>query len=127
MAASTKRQRGNATDSCSFVETECGLDKEDPSPSPVTSGAVIGSDPVEEGGKEEATTESGQMAATSRTNQRGEATGSCKEDSIPSLVTSSVLRGSYPDQDVVKKEATPDPIPSEIPSGWTRAKLEPDC
>ncbi len=73
--------------------------------------------------------ESEQMSA-SRTNQRGKAkTGSCRsaeedgggrdeEDS------SSALTGSYPDQEVVQEEAT---TPREIPSGWTRVKLEPDC
>jgi hypothetical protein len=73
-----------------------------------------------------------------RTNQRGKATdggsslvvedgGRDEEESKPSLVTSSELIGSDPGQDVVQEEATPDQIPSEIPSGWTRAKLEPDC
>jgi hypothetical protein len=80
------------------------------------------------------------MTATSRTKQRGNAaTDSCssverdggagrdEQDSKPSLVTSrsSALIGFYPDQEVVQQEeaATPD----EIPSGWTRVKLEPDC
>jgi hypothetical protein len=135
MAACTK-QRGNATGSCGSLETDCfGLDEEDSNPSPVTSSALIGSDPDEEAVKEEATTESGQMTATSRANQRGEATGSssveqedggCRdaEDSKPSLVTSSALLGSNPDQEVVQEEAT---TPDDIPSGWTRVKLEPDC
>jgi hypothetical protein len=70
------------------------------------------------------------MAA--RTNHEGNATGSCssaetacglgEEDSNPSLVTSSALIGSDPDQEVVQEEATPD----EIMSGTTPAKLEPD-
>ncbi len=77
-------------------------------------------------------------AFTRRTNQRGKATaGSCssveedgggrdEEDSKPSPVTSSALPiGSYPHQEVVvQEEAT---TPDEIPSGWTRVKLEPDC
>jgi hypothetical protein len=128
MAATTK-QRGNATGSCSSVETDCGLDEEDPSPSPLTSSAVIGSDPVEDQVvKEEATPESRQMAAT-RTNQRGEATlrsrssveedggaGRDEQDSKQSLVPSrsSALIGSYPEQEVVKEDVT---TPNEIPSG----------
>jgi hypothetical protein len=73
--------------------------------------------------------------AAARTNQRGKATGSCssvdengggrnEEDAKPSLVTSNALIGSYPDEEVVQEEAT---TPDEIPSSWTRAKLEPDC
>jgi hypothetical protein len=100
-------------------ETDCGLDdEEDRVPSPVTGSAVIGSAPVEEVVKEEATPESGQTAAT-RTNQRGEATGirsgsveengdgRDEEDSKPSLVTtsSSALIGSYPDEELVQEEA----------------------
>jgi hypothetical protein len=135
MAACTN-QRGNATGSCwSSVEedAEGGLVEEDSNPSLVSSAA-------QEAVQGEATPESGQMAAT-RTNQRGasKATGtSCgsvveedggnrdEEDSKPSLVTSSsaLLTGSYPDQEVVHEEAT---RPDEIPSGWTRVKLEPDC
>jgi hypothetical protein len=84
--------------------------------------------------------ESGQMAA--RTNQKGNATGSCssvekddgrgEEDPKPPLVTTSaliigsdpdqevVLIGSYPKQAVVQKgEATPYEIPY-------RVELEPD-
>jgi hypothetical protein len=69
------------------------------------------------------------------TNQRNKnATGSCSsvveddsgrdgEDSKPSLVTSSVLIGSTTSREVVQEEATS----GEIPSGWTRVKLEPDC
>jgi hypothetical protein len=74
--------------------------------------------------------ESGQMAAT-RADQRGEATGSSsyveedgggrdEEESKPSPVTS----GSYPGQEVVPEQAT---TLGEIPYGWTRVKLEPDC
>jgi hypothetical protein len=109
------------------------VDEEDSNPSQVTSSALIGSD---EGVVQEKATspESGQMAAT-RANQRGKAIGSCpsveedgggrdEEDSKPSLVTSSALIGSYTDQEVVQEEAT---TPAEIPSGWTRVKLEPDC
>jgi hypothetical protein len=134
VAASIRKRSGNATGSGSSVETDCGLDEEDPSPSPVIGSPVIGSDPVEEVVKEEATPESGQMAAT-RTNRRGEATGSRSsveedggdrdaEDSKPSLVTISAQIGSYPDQEVVQEEST---TPDEIPSGWVRVKLEPDC
>jgi hypothetical protein len=118
-----------------------GLVEEDSKLSPVTSSsALIGSNPDEEVVQVEATPESGQMAAT-RTNQRGagKATGtSCgsaveedggnrnEQDSKPSMVTSSALAiGSYPHQEVVvQEEAT---TPDEIPSGWTRVKLEPDC
>jgi hypothetical protein len=78
--------------------------------------------------------ETGQVAANA--NQSGNATGSCSSveqdgggrdetDSNPSLVTSSALIGSYPDLDVVQEEATT--APDEIPSGWARVKLEPDC
>jgi hypothetical protein len=139
MAASTK-QRGNATGICtSSVETDCGLDEEDSNASPVTtSSALASSDPDGEVVvKAEATPESGQIAATTGTNQRGEAAGSCgsveecggagrkEEDSKPSLVTSSALLiGSYSDQVAVQEEVT---TPNDIPSGWTRVKLEPDC
>jgi hypothetical protein len=137
MAASTN-QRGKPirVGNCIYVETDFGLDEEDSNPSPVTSRALIGSDPDQEAVQEEATPESVQMAAA-RTNKRGEAntTGSCssveedggcrdEEDSKPSLVTSSTLLGSYPDQEVVQEAAA---TPDEIPSGWTRVKLEPDC
>jgi hypothetical protein len=78
--------------------------------------------------------ESGQMGA--RTNQRGKAIDSCgsveedggrnEEDSKPSPVTSSSARtlSSFPKQEVVQQEEA---APGEIPSGWTRVKLEPDC
>jgi hypothetical protein len=80
--------------------------------------------------------ESGTMVA--RTNQRGDASGSCsyvekdsgrdEEDSKPSPVTSSALiLASYPDEEVVQEEATDDESDDELPSGWTRLKLEPDC
>jgi hypothetical protein len=76
--------------------------------------------------------------AARMTNQSGNPTGLCsslekdggirdEDDSKPPPVTSCALIGSYPGQDVVKEEATPDQIRSEIPSGWTRTKLEPDC
>jgi hypothetical protein len=130
MATRTRKQRGKAADSC-------GLDEEDPSPSLVTSSALaIGSDPVEEVVKEEATPESGQTAAT-RTNQRGEATlSSCssveedggagreEQDSKPSAVTSNARIGSSPGQEVVQEQATK---VGKIPYGWKRVKLEPDC
>jgi hypothetical protein len=49
-----------------------------------------------------------------------------EEDSKPSLVTSTsaLLKDTYPDQEVVQEEAT---THDEIPSGWKRVKLEPDC
>jgi hypothetical protein len=51
--------------------------------------------------------------------------GRGKEDPSPSPVNSIALRiGSYTDQEVDQEEAT---TPDEIPSGWTRTKLEPDC
>jgi hypothetical protein len=77
--------------------------------------------------------ESGQTGA--RPNQRGNSigifgsveqdVGRDEEDSTPSLKSSSIaLIGSYPDQgEVEQDEATP----REIPFGWTRVKLEPDC
>jgi hypothetical protein len=75
-----------------------------------------------------------QTSATT-TNQRGNATGSCSsveedggsrndEDSNPSLVTRSALTGSDAEQEVVQEEAT---THLEIPLGWVRVKLEPDC
>jgi hypothetical protein len=81
-------------------------------------------------------TTDGQMAAAG-THQRGKATGVCssveedggagrdeQDSKPPSLVTSSALLGSYPDEEVVQGEAT---THREIPLGWTRVKLEPDC
>jgi hypothetical protein len=77
--------------------------------------------------------EGGQMGA--RTKQKGKSAGSfssvkehghgrIEEDSNPSLMTSSSAQiASYPDQEVVEEEATP----GQIPFGWTRVKLEPDC
>jgi hypothetical protein len=71
-----------------------------------------------------------------RTNQRGKAAASAssvekngggrdKEDSKPSLVTSSAARiGSHPYQEVVQEQAT---TLGEIPYGWIDIKLEPDC
>jgi hypothetical protein len=121
-----------------------GLVEEDTKPSLVSSSALIGSHPDQEVVREEAKpAESEQMAATPRTNQRGTSTAtgtSCgsvveedggnrddEEDSEPSLVTSSsaLLTGSYPNQEAVQEEATT--TPDEIPSGWKRVKLEPDC
>jgi hypothetical protein len=86
--------------------------------------------------------ESGQIVA--KANQRGKDTGSGtslekdgssvvedggrdEEESEPSLVTSSELIGLNPGQYVVQEEAAVDQVPSGIPSGWTRVKLEPDC
>jgi hypothetical protein len=78
--------------------------------------------------------ESGERGA--RTNKRGKATASSssveedgggrdQEDLKPSIVTSSVARiGSSPHQEVVQEQATK---LGEIPYGWTRVKLEPDC
>jgi hypothetical protein len=73
--------------------------------------------------------------AAARTNQGGKATGSCssieedgggrnEEDSKPSPVTSNAPTGSDPEQEVVQEEAT---THREIPLGWIRVKLEPDC
>jgi hypothetical protein len=149
MAACTTNQKGNATGSrWSSVEEEVAggvLVNEDSNPSLVYStSALIGSDPDEEVVQEEATPEFGQMAAPTGTNQRGDASKatstSCgsmeedggnreeEEDSKPSLVTSSsaLLTGFYPDQEVVQEEEATT-TPDEIPSGWTRVKLEPDC
>ena len=67
--------------------------------------------------------ESGQMAVG--TNQEGKATYSCtssvvndddcdEEDPLPSLVNSTVRKGSDPDQEAVQEEATPD---SYLPPG----------
>jgi hypothetical protein len=81
--------------------------------------------------------DSGEMAA--KTNQRGKTTGSCAscveddvggldgEDSNPSLVTISIARigSDLSGQEVVQKEEAT--TSGEIPSGWTRVKLEPDC
>jgi hypothetical protein len=51
--------------------------------------------------------------------------GRDEEDSKPSPVTtSSPIVASSPDQEVVQEEAT---HYKEIPSGWKRIKLEPDC
>jgi hypothetical protein len=64
--------------------------------------------------------ESGRMDAG--TNQRGAAAGSCN----PSLVNGSArIVASDPGPEVVQdEEAT---TLCEIPSGWARVKLEPDC
>jgi hypothetical protein len=75
--------------------------------------------------------EGGQMGA--RKNQRRNATGSStfveedgggwdEEDS--KAYTSCVRIGSSPGQAVVQEQAT---TLGEVPSGWTRVKLEPDC
>jgi hypothetical protein len=49
-----------------------------------------------------------------------------EEDSKPSLVTSSAapILGSSPGQEAVQEQVT---TLGEIPYGWTRVKLEPDC
>jgi hypothetical protein len=140
-----QRGKNAATGTVSSLKEDAaggGLGEEDSKPSLVTSTITpIGSDPDEEVAEEEATTESGQVAASTRTNQKGAstATGASRgsveeedggnrddEDSKPSLVTSTsaLLIGTYPDQEVVREEAT---TPDEIPSGWKRVKLEPDC
>jgi hypothetical protein len=82
--------------------------------------------------------DSGEIAA--KTNQRGKTTsGSCssscveddaggpdEEDSDPSFMTSSSARiGSDPGQETVQEEEAT--TVCEIPSGWARVKLEPDC
>jgi hypothetical protein len=71
-----------------------------------------------------------------RTNQRRKATASStcveengdvrdEEDSKPSLVTTRAARiGSHSDREVVQEQAT---TLGEIPYGWTRVKVEPDC
>jgi hypothetical protein len=140
-------QRGNAATSGSVgsVKEDAGggLVEVDSKPLLAAStSALIGSDPDEEVVIEEATAESGQIAASTSTNQRGASTatgtshgsveeedgvGRDEEDSKPSLVTSTngaLLSGNYPDQEVVREKAT---APDEIPSGWKRLKLEPDC
>jgi uncharacterized protein YbgA (DUF1722 family) len=76
--------------------------------------------------------ESGKRGA--RTNRRGNATGSGssvmedggngnEEDPKPTLVTSGPL-GACPVQEEVQEEPT---RRDQIPSGWARVKLEPDC
>jgi hypothetical protein len=72
-----------------------------------------------------------------RKNQRDKATASFSFSSVeedgggrdennskPSLVTSGARTGSSPDQEVVQEQAT---TLGEIPYGWKRVKLEPDC
>jgi hypothetical protein len=77
--------------------------------------------------------EGGEICA--RIKQRGNATASSRsleedgdgrseEDSKPSLVTSGAPIGSSPGQEVVQEQA---PALGEIPHGWTRVKVEPDC
>jgi hypothetical protein len=77
--------------------------------------------------------ESGGMGA--RTHQRGNATASCspveedgggsdEKDSKQSLVTGGAQTGSSPGHEVVQAEA---PTLGEIPCGWMRVKVEPDC
>jgi hypothetical protein len=102
--ATRTNQRGNATGSCSSVETDADRDEEDPKLPLVTSGAIISSDPdqeevVEEEARADETpsgwrrtklvpsptnrkrsrtclAESGGIMADG-TNKRGNATGSC--------------------------------------------------
>jgi hypothetical protein len=73
------------------------------------------------------------------TNPRGKRTsGNCscvedyvggleEEDSNTSLVTVSARTGSDPGQEVDQEEEEEATTLCEIPSGWARVKLEPDC
>jgi hypothetical protein len=107
MAAARTNRGGKATGSCSSIEEDGdGREEEDSKPSPVTSNARIGSricDSVEDdrGGRDED-----------------------EQDSKPSAVTSNARIGSSPGQEVVQEQAT---TLGEIPYGWKRIKLEPDC
>jgi hypothetical protein len=47
-----------------------------------------------------------------------------EEDSKPTLMTSGARIGSHSDQEVVQEQAT---TLGDIPYGWTRVKVEPDC
>jgi hypothetical protein len=55
--------------------------------------------------------------------------GRDEEDSNPSLVTCSARIGSYPAKEVVVQAVQEEAItaPGELPYGWKRVKLEPDC
>jgi hypothetical protein len=64
--------------------------------------------------------ESGQMAAS--TNPGGVAIGS--PTSVEENYSGRDEEDAIPSQDVVQEEATYD---KELPIGWTRVKLEPDC
>jgi hypothetical protein len=61
---------------------------------------------------------------TSSTSVEKDRVGRDEEDSKPSLVTSGARIGSSPGQEVVQEHAT---TLAEIPYGWARVKLEPDC
>jgi hypothetical protein len=61
---------------------------------------------------------------TSSTSVEKDGVGRDEEDSKPSVVTSGARIGSSPDQEVIQEQAT---TLGEIPCGWTRVKLEPDC
>jgi hypothetical protein len=134
MAARTNQRSNDATGSGSSVVEDGGSGEDDSKPSPVTSRAPTGSNRGQEAVQEEARPESGQMA--SRTNHGGDKAaftcgpveddvrGRGEEEFNPSLVTSGAQTDSHADQEVDQEEAT---TPDEIPSGWTRAKLEPDC
>jgi hypothetical protein len=50
-----------------------------------------------------------------------------EEDSNTSLVTVSARTGSDPGQEVDQEEEEEATTLCEIPSGWARVKLEPDC
>jgi hypothetical protein len=73
-------------------------------------------------------TESNQVPALPRADKWPH--GQTKEARVQAIVvlwkimtSNSALIGSYPNQEVVQEEATP----VEIPSDWTRIKLEPHC
>jgi hypothetical protein len=121
---------------CDSVEDDGGgrdEDEEDSKPSPVNRSEF--SSPNRKRPRRSCRVDSGQMAAV-RTNRGGKATGSCssieedggghdEEDSKPSAVTSNApILGSDPEQEVVQEEAI---THREIPLGWIRVKLEPDC
>ena len=73
-----------------------------------------------------------------RTNQNGKTAGRCswveddaggldEEDSNPSPVTGGAQTGSDPGQEVDQEEDEEATTLCEVPSGWARVKLEPDC
>jgi hypothetical protein len=125
---------------CSASSSSVGLPKEAlPSEEPVQAQGHIGNqfECPSRNRKDSRTclADSGEMAA--RRNQRSKTTGGCscveddvggldEEDSNPSPVTSGARIGLDPGQEVVQEEEVTT-APGEIPSGWTRVKLEPDC
>jgi hypothetical protein len=81
---------------------------------------------VERGGMGAWTNQRGKATASSSSSSVEEDGSGCdEEDSKPSLVTSGARIGSSPGQEVVQEQATTTHV--EIPYGWTRVKLEPDC